>query len=205
MTDNRQQLYRLFAADGELLYIGVSYSAIARYAQHKVTQPWIGDVARVEIETRDCTRHEIEAAEREAIIAERPRHNVVHNGPTKVQPARAPRESAGERSRWLAIGDVVALGMKDGSCPVGQVAADSFSDPRLPASTIVLDLLDFWSGYFGATQQIVYMGDVVRGMAAEIMSATDKFFEGYPKDATVYDTAPLGRFQTRWKNRVTAA
>ncbi len=79
----KQQLYRLYGADGELLYIGISYSAIARYAQHKASQPWIGDVTRVEIETHECSRKEIEQIERAAIIDEKPAHNVTHNAPRR--------------------------------------------------------------------------------------------------------------------------
>jgi len=72
-----QQLYRLYDADGTLLYIGISYSAIARYAQHKATQPWIGDVCRIEIETHDVSRAEILEIERRAIADEQPKHNKI--------------------------------------------------------------------------------------------------------------------------------
>lgn len=75
---NSQQLYRLFDADGELLYIGISYSAISRFAQHKARQPWIGDVCRIEIETHEVGRDEILEIERAAIISERPKHNKTH-------------------------------------------------------------------------------------------------------------------------------
>jgi hypothetical protein len=73
-----QQLYRLFDADGDLLYVGISYSAIARYAQHKAEKPWIGDVCTITIETHDVSRSEIEFVEAEVIRSEKPRYNVVH-------------------------------------------------------------------------------------------------------------------------------
>lgn len=79
-----QQLYRLFDADGGLLYIGISYSAIARYTQHRVDKPWIGDVCRIEIETHDVTRTEIADMEMEAIAAENPRHNIIRRGASPV-------------------------------------------------------------------------------------------------------------------------
>lgn len=79
-----QQLYRLFDADGELLYIGISYSAIARFAQHKTEKPWIGEVRRVEIEPHDVTRAEIAGMEMDAITAENPRYNVVRRGASPV-------------------------------------------------------------------------------------------------------------------------
>ena len=72
-------LYRLRSASGELLYIGISYSAIARFAQHRESQPWIDDVASIEITHVDATRSELAEIERAAIRSEHPRHNVVHN------------------------------------------------------------------------------------------------------------------------------
>jgi hypothetical protein len=81
-----QQLYRLFDADGVLLYVGISYSAIARFAQHKAAKSWIGDVCTVTIETHDVSRSEIEAMEAAAIRSEKPRYNVVHRRGT-VGPA----------------------------------------------------------------------------------------------------------------------
>ena len=87
-----QQLYRLFDANGELLYIGISYSAIARFAQHKVDKPWIGDVCRIEIETHDVSRSEIAHMERAAIAAENPRYNVVRRDATpRLAPYRYDR------------------------------------------------------------------------------------------------------------------
>lgn len=69
-----QHLYRMYDANENLLYIGVSVNALARFAQHKLDKPWIDDVAKVTIESHKCSRSEIEAMEREAIVLERPRH-----------------------------------------------------------------------------------------------------------------------------------
>lgn len=108
-----QQLYRLFDADGELLYIGISYSAIARYAQHKATKPWIGDVCTVTIETHDVSRAEIEAIERQAIIDERPKHNVVHSSTrpgADLRRDRVPEFCAAEMAAtpaWFEIASLV--------------------------------------------------------------------------------------------------
>jgi predicted GIY-YIG superfamily endonuclease len=86
-----EQLYRLFDADGTLLYIGISYSAIARFAQHKADKPWIGDVCRIEIETHDVSRAEILEIERQAIISERPRYNIAkRSGGTRWSNMREP-------------------------------------------------------------------------------------------------------------------
>lgn len=87
--ERTQQLYRLYDAEGQLLYVGISYSAIARFAQHKADKPWIADVARVDIETHSVSRAEIAEIERLAILAERPLHNVVHNSPTSNPTTKA--------------------------------------------------------------------------------------------------------------------
>ncbi|MGA0895164.1 MAG: hypothetical protein ACO3S5_11115 [Ilumatobacteraceae bacterium] len=75
-----QQLYRLYDAADDLLYIGISYSAIARFAQHRQVQPWIEQVATVRIETHDVGRSEIERMEVDAIARENPRYNIKRRG-----------------------------------------------------------------------------------------------------------------------------
>jgi predicted GIY-YIG superfamily endonuclease len=75
-----EQMYRLFDSEGELLYIGISYSAIARFAQHKASKAWIGDVVRIDIETHHCSRSEMLKRERDAITNENPKHNIKRCG-----------------------------------------------------------------------------------------------------------------------------
>ena len=72
-------LYRFYDAEGVLLYIGISLNAASRAAQHRGDKSWWGEVARMSVEHYEVTRPEMEAIERNAIIVERPRHNVVHN------------------------------------------------------------------------------------------------------------------------------
>jgi predicted GIY-YIG superfamily endonuclease len=71
-----QQLYRLYDKDSRLLYVGISKSALARYAQHAAEKSWIGEVARVHVETYLCTRQEILARELRVIQEERPAYNI---------------------------------------------------------------------------------------------------------------------------------
>ena len=70
-------LYRLTAADGTLLYIGISDHWARRMGQHQATKPWFADVSGVNVTTYP-TREDALAAERAAIKAERPLHNVAH-------------------------------------------------------------------------------------------------------------------------------
>lgn len=73
-------LYRAFDADGQLLYIGVSYDVAQRHVQHchDVSQPWWRwTVARITTEQHP-SRLEAEQAERAAIAAESPVWNISH-------------------------------------------------------------------------------------------------------------------------------
>lgn len=77
MNDKPTALYRHFAADGSLLYVGISLSPLARLSQHRDSSPWYGEIARVEVEWHP-NREAALAAEKAAIQAEGPRHNVIH-------------------------------------------------------------------------------------------------------------------------------
>jgi len=73
----RTALYRLFMADGTLLYIGIGYDPAVRIAAHR-RKSWGGDIDpnRTLIEWFD-DRGSAETAEIAAIRDEKPRHNVV--------------------------------------------------------------------------------------------------------------------------------
>jgi hypothetical protein len=74
-------LYRYYDADGQLLYVGISLSAVARASQHRSEKGWWRDVARMTVEHLP-SRAEAVAAELEAIRTEAPIHNVAGNGET---------------------------------------------------------------------------------------------------------------------------
>lgn len=75
-------LYRHFDAADVLLYVGVSFSALHRLAQHKENAHWFNRISRVEIQNYP-SRAAVLAAERRAILTEGPAHNIMHN-PRKV-------------------------------------------------------------------------------------------------------------------------
>jgi predicted GIY-YIG superfamily endonuclease len=81
------QMYRLYNADGTLLYVGISWSALSRITQHKTDKPWWTTVTRVDITTIPGDRAAAESAERHAIHTEQPLHNVVHNRTRTERPA----------------------------------------------------------------------------------------------------------------------
>lgn len=79
----RTALYRHFDAAGQLLYVGISLSAVQRLGQHRDTAGWYGLIKRVEIEWLPG-RLEALHAEAVAIARESPVHNIQRPG--KVPP-----------------------------------------------------------------------------------------------------------------------
>ena len=77
MAVSETHLYRHFNAEGDLLYVGISLSAINRLGQHADHSHWFKSIANVKIETFQ-SRDDALKAEREAIISEAPKHNIVH-------------------------------------------------------------------------------------------------------------------------------
>lgn len=78
LNGRRHTLYRFFDSTDVLLYVGITVDPSARFTKHRGDKPWWEQVDRIALERFD-TRKEAEAAEREAIKAEQPLHNVVHN------------------------------------------------------------------------------------------------------------------------------
>ena len=71
----RTALYRLYDADGSLLYVGMTSNLRSRMVGHAADKPWWAAVARQTTEWYD-TRAEAAAAEAEAIKSENPIHNI---------------------------------------------------------------------------------------------------------------------------------
>lgn len=70
-------LYRHFDANGSLLYIGVSLSTMHRLSEHQDHSHWFKQISRVEIEHYGSRALALQA-ERVAIKAEKPKHNIRH-------------------------------------------------------------------------------------------------------------------------------
>lgn len=75
---NKTALYRHFSQDGELLYIGISLSAVQRLKQHKADKGWAGEIASVHIDYFPTRAAALEA-ERNAITREKPLFNKAFN------------------------------------------------------------------------------------------------------------------------------
>lgn len=68
-------VYRLFDAAGRLLYVGMSQDVARRLRQHSTLQAWWPAVARVTT-VEYPSRYAARRAERDAIAAENPVHNI---------------------------------------------------------------------------------------------------------------------------------
>ena len=109
MTDETTHLYRHFNSAGDLIYVGISMSALRRLTQHAVTAHWFSDISRVEVERFD-TRDEAIAAEIKAIRSEKPLHNVEHS-PSAKAVSRSSRDPARLTSVIEDLGLVYAVGL----------------------------------------------------------------------------------------------
>jgi hypothetical protein len=88
----RHHLYRHFASDGTLLYVGVSLSALHRLSGHKDHSHWFGDIARVDIQSFE-SRAAALAAERNAIKEEKPRYNIAHRWSLRDETKRSQHQA----------------------------------------------------------------------------------------------------------------
>lgn len=74
MTRGAAALYRLYAGDGALLYVGVTKDPPGRWRHHRSQKPWWPEVCDKRL-TWCHDEREALIAEREAIRTERPRYN----------------------------------------------------------------------------------------------------------------------------------
>lgn len=82
---DRTALYRHWDEEDNLLYVGVSLSAVARLSDHMANSRWAPDIAKVTVEYYG-SRPDALAAEQKAIETEAPAYNVIYNRPH--QPAQ---------------------------------------------------------------------------------------------------------------------
>jgi predicted GIY-YIG superfamily endonuclease len=200
-TDRAHALYRFYADDGALLYVGITLDPGARWRAHRDDKPWWHEVASVTVESHS-SRETVLAAERTAIMSEKPRYNVVHNrGGTPEAPRLSPQL---DRLLPFQAGDWVALGLADGRCPVGEIAAydDTWVSVRLKS---------FWDGTITGHTIAVRWQEVVRVELAypenaltDPDQAPDWRIRGSVRDAVAnggryMDDLHLGQFQTAWQ------
>lgn len=91
-------LYRHLDAEGRLLYVGISLSALNRLSQHKTTAHWFASIAKVTIETFPSHKEALEA-EKLAIKTDNPAWNI--SRPKTEPPYREFRAAKWPRGRQL--------------------------------------------------------------------------------------------------------
>lgn len=79
LPNNQTALYRFYAADGELLYVGVTQNLEIRWRSHERDKIWWIDVARKEYLILE-TRAAADELERTAIQTEHPRYDRTRPG-----------------------------------------------------------------------------------------------------------------------------
>lgn len=192
-------LYRFFAADGVLLYVGITCNPSRRFEKHGDDKPWWLEVARIELQ-QFADRVAVLAAERTAIATEQPRYNVRLTTPR--DPARPERRASTPRVTLpcaLEVGEVYALGLRDGTCRVGLVSDESNEDG------IVLTLYSWLMGDFNLADEWVSAEEIAQWRKAdwklwkeEGQTRSGWFIEAGTK---VFDMDPLADFQTDWQRR----
>jgi hypothetical protein len=77
-TGDLNGLYRLYACDGSLLYIGITNDPLRRWRQHASDKEWWYEVDVITL-TPFGTLDTARLVERQAIRGERPCYNVMHS------------------------------------------------------------------------------------------------------------------------------
>jgi len=144
-------LYRLYDSSGTLLYIGISYSAISRLSQHRATQPWAAEIARLDRQhLGPMTRREAEDIERQAIIAEKPLHNKTHNGSGRTT-ATVESQSNGTLVGGFIGAFFVSPDPKDG-WPLAQWQGQVVE--MLGDGFVLVNTHSWWDGYLWCAQVV---------------------------------------------------
>jgi predicted GIY-YIG superfamily endonuclease len=187
-------LYRFFAADERLLYIGMTRNPGRRLEKHSGDKSWWSDVARIDMEHYP-TVAALRDAERQAIRAEHPTHNIRMNGASGSSLTAAEKPRATSRC-GLVVGSVYAIGLDDGECPVGVVT-------DIDGDGVTLTLYSWLSHLFDLPDTWVPYGSIKRWVRAEKEQlvygerASDGFFYGkIVKELWLMD--PLANFQTKF-------
>ena len=139
---SRTALYRLYDIDDRLLYIGIAVDPETRMRVHSREKTWWPLVAQRSIEWF-TDRPAAEVAERVAIVAEKPVHNVSHSttrqrGDAKHEyrsPYPKPRQVRIATQRWMEFGRVAKLGGTSRGRVVAQLIDWYIREPgaRLPS------------------------------------------------------------------------
>ena len=96
------QLYRFYAQNGTLLYVGISISALSRYGHHRLSGDWWLQVSRMEL-VNYPNRVMAEEAEAVAIVNEQPLFNKTYSIFKSEEERNAAVSAAARIGRGLRI------------------------------------------------------------------------------------------------------
>lgn len=178
-------LYRFYDDAGGLLYVGITHRIGERFAAHRGASSWYDLAARVALE-RHPTREAALKAERDAIIAERPRWNVVHN--RRAAAKKTPPVNAKNTGRWIF--ESLASGYEK--------RRDLYLYPELDYSPMVDD---YWDEP-GADQLAAY----IRGVRESYpdwwaADAVPIYWSVRAEQDGIYETAPYQQFDPAHRRR----
>jgi predicted GIY-YIG superfamily endonuclease len=133
-------LYRIFAADDRLLYVGVSINPTGRLKQHRYTQAWWPEAQKCEVQWHLSGREAYEA-ETEAIKTEHPKYNLTstdayRSRQSAIQRANAPTQRVkckvayeAHRLKLDTVRELTRQGMsRDAAEELGRSAERSFKE-----------------------------------------------------------------------------
>ena len=123
----RTALYRLYAASGPLLYVGITDNLSSRFAAHSREKSWWRDVDGKAIWFYD-KRAEAEEAETAAIHGEDPVHNVACT-PRHAEVILAAKRQAASKYDWPAIEPLTMYPRKCACC--GRQVVATTDDPEV--------------------------------------------------------------------------
>lgn len=153
----RQTLYRMYAADGTLLYVGITQRRMERFRQHADHKQWWAEVAQIQV-AHYPDRQSVVSAERAAIESEQPRYNVIWNGRRQSPPPTAAATSDGygygasSGDRWRPESLTCTVLRKRGPLQTRttelvlwwELDYDSITDDYLPGEADCFELFDEW-------------------------------------------------------------
>lgn len=174
-------LYRFYGKDSDLLYIGITATPNERWKQHSKDKPWWEEVENIAVD-KYRSRQSVLEAERNAIIEEKPKYNIVHNQKTSTATIRTPQT---KRSHPFQVGDWIAACLSGGRCPVGMIAA--FDDEWLS-----IRLVEFLTGSLTNRIVAVRWGEIERTELAYLEDAEET------SHGSVIDDKHLGELQSAW-------
>lgn len=178
-TEQLFTLYRFYAADDTLLYVGLTVNPGQRFVDHAHKKQWWSEVAQITLEQHP-DHNALVAAERAAIATEKPIHNVIHNG------RRPPRLIV----HGFKVGEVYAFGLKNG-CIVGQINEGD-------EEGVWVDQYAWRNGLFCDGEEWIAADSIVEWLNAELMPEAEKVAEGYCAADDVFVMDDLDEFQQRW-------